>query len=84
MTSGIFNPFQLTSPELTELVTAVGLTPVAEQSAALEPVNDFFLEEVWIAPVSYVTGKYAAANTIEFTPMTGTANGVRPFQPAGN
>ncbi|MEU6642645.1 ABC transporter substrate-binding protein [Saccharomonospora sp. NPDC046836] len=84
MTSGIFNPFRLSSPEFQDLMHAVGAVPVEEQPSALQTVNQYFLDQVWIAPFTFVTGKYAASNAIEYTSLTGTANGVRPFAPAGD
>jgi ABC-type transport system substrate-binding protein len=83
MTSGIFNPWNLTSPDLTNLLVALGEAPTNEQAAALKPINQFFLDQNWIVPFTYTTGTYVASKAISYTPMTGTANGLRPFAPAG-
>jgi len=82
MTSGIFNPFQLSEPQFQQLTTAVGAASPDDQSDALGDVNQFFLQQNWIAPITAVTGKYAVSNDFKYTPQTGTANGVRPFAPA--
>ena len=80
--AGVFNPFDLTTPEFEELVAAANSAPEEEQGEAFRAVNEYLVDEAWFAPINYLGGYYAHPNTIEFTPPLAYGESVLPFQPA--
>ncbi|WP_283532413.1 ABC transporter substrate-binding protein [Arthrobacter sp. NQ7] len=82
--SGIFNPFNLTTPELEKLKAAANAAPEAGQAEAFRAINEYLVDQAWAAPVSNIASFYVVPKTVEFTAPVQFGQGVEPFKPAGN
>jgi peptide/nickel transport system substrate-binding protein len=80
--SGIFNPYNTTTPELQALLLAADSADDADQGAAYQAVNKYLVEHYWYAPLSYSTGFWVASNSVKYTPPVAYATSLRPFAPA--
>lgn len=81
---GIFNTFNHTTPELTELMKAANSAPVEKQTDAWRAVNEYLVEDGWAAPVGYSSGFYATTKDVKYTAPLVNGQTVRPFAPAGS
>jgi len=71
--SGIFNPFQSTSPELQQRLDAVNDSSGATQQQAYRDLNEFFVKQAWFAPLFTNDSLYVTPKSVIYTPPTGTA-----------
>ena len=80
--SGVFNPFNDTTPELAALVAKANSAKDADQGAAFEAVNAYLVDQSWYAPLTYSTGFWVADNKVKYTPPAAYATNLKPFAPA--
>ena len=77
--TGLFNPFQSTTPELQELLRAANAS-LDEDS--FRDVNGYLVDQAWFAPLGYLEGLYAVPNTVTYTPPIVGNTTVLPWAPA--
>ncbi|MBO0982659.1 ABC transporter substrate-binding protein [Rathayibacter sp. SD072] len=77
--SGVFNPFNSTTPELEAILADAN---ASQEEDAFRAVNQYLVDEAWFAPIFYVTSLYAVSNDITYTPPVVGNQNVRPFAPA--
>lgn len=63
--SGVFNPFQSTSPELQDLIAAAN---ASKDEGAFAKVNKFLVDEAWFAPFAAAQAQWAVPKSIDYTP----------------
>ncbi|MHA7179408.1 ABC transporter substrate-binding protein [Arthrobacter sp. MDB2-24] len=81
---GLFNTFNHTTPELTELMKAANSAPVEEQADALRAINEYLVEDGWAAPIGYTSAFYAVTKDVTYTAPLVNGQTVLPFAPAGS
>jgi peptide/nickel transport system substrate-binding protein len=77
--SGVFNPFNTTTPELETLLKTANAAPTEDQGAAFQAVNKYLVDQAWFAPLGYTTGSYVASTSITYTPAAVASLNLRPF-----
>jgi ABC-type transport system substrate-binding protein len=83
-TSGLFNPFQFTTPEFQALMNTANAAPVDQQAKAFQAVNKYIVDQAWVAPLFYATGNYVTSKNVTFTPPAIGFQTFQPFRPAGS
>jgi ABC-type transport system substrate-binding protein len=79
--TGVFNPFNATTPELDELRSAADTAPDNEQGTAFRAVNEYLVEQAFYAPIIAGEGVYVVKKDIAFTPPIARGQNVLPFKP---
>ncbi|KQW05576.1 hypothetical protein ASC66_11355 [Leifsonia sp. Root4] len=82
--SGVFNPFQSTSPELEELLTTAHAASEDDAAEAWRAISEYYLDQSWFAITNYSTGSYVVANNIDYTPPMTSSLSLRPWTPASS
>ncbi|MCZ9882828.1 ABC transporter substrate-binding protein [Arthrobacter sp. B2a2-09] len=79
--TGVFNPFNATTPELDALRAAADAAPDAKQVSAFKAINKYLVEQAFYAPIIAGEGVYVVKKGIEFTPPVARGQNVLPFKP---
>ena len=82
--SGIFNPFNTTTPELQTLLATANAASDQDQPAAYQAVNKYFVDNSWYAPLNYSTGFWVSSKAVTYTAPVHYANNLLPFAPSSN
>ena len=77
--SGVFNPFQDTTPELQSLLAKANVSTKAD---AFADVNKYLVDDAWAAPIVNIASLYVVPNTVTYTPPLVPNQDVRPWAPA--
>jgi ABC-type transport system substrate-binding protein len=78
-TTAIFNPFATTSPEFEALMAEANMSQAPD---AFGPVNEYFVEEAWFAPLFYTTGTWVTSDQVTYTPPRTFYPSLKPWVPA--
>ncbi|WP_284984495.1 ABC transporter substrate-binding protein [Arthrobacter sp. efr-133-TYG-118] len=78
-TSGAFNPYGTTTPELTELLAKANAAPADKQGAAFGAVNKYLVDQAWAAPILSSTGPWVTTSRIKYTPPVTPSLNLLPF-----
>ena len=79
--TGVFNPFNATTPELDALRATADSAPDSEQVSAFRAVNEYLVKEAFYAPILAGDGVYVVKKDIQFTPPVARNQNVLPYQP---
>jgi peptide/nickel transport system substrate-binding protein len=79
--TGVFNPFNATTPELDTLRAAADAAPDTEQVSAFKAINSYLVEQAFYAPIIAGEGVYVVKKDIAFTPPIARGQNVLPFKP---
>lgn len=80
--AGVFNPFNTTTPELTQLLNAANAAPDKDQAAAWGAVNKYFVDNAWFAPIASSSGFWLSDKNVKYTAPTQYGVNLLPYSPA--
>jgi peptide/nickel transport system substrate-binding protein len=69
--NGAFNPFQTSTPELQQLLSAANSAPEGQEAKAFGALNEYLVDQAWFAPLSAPRGFYVASKAIASVPASG-------------
>lgn len=80
---GVFNPFNTTTPELTQLIATADAAPDDEQGKAWGDVNEYLVKNSWNAPLNQTNGFWVASKKVKYTAPADYSLNLLPYAPAG-